>query len=62
MPSKRETQTGRFIRYVAPRRSKQAATTVTILQPKQRPSISLRDIRKAVREAHRENVESPPRG
>jgi hypothetical protein len=53
MSSKCDTETGKFVRFVAPGRSKEAATKVTILQPKQRPtSISLREIRKAVRDVH----------
>jgi len=53
MAIKRDPESGKFVRYVAPKRSKQAATKVTILQPKQRPtSISLQKLRKAVREVH----------
>lgn len=53
MTSKRAAETGRFIRYVPPVRSREEATKVTLLQPKQRPSsASLKDIRKAVREVH----------
>lgn len=51
--SKREIEAGKYVRFVAPSRSKQAATKVTILQPKKRPtSASLSEIRKAVREVH----------
>ncbi len=51
--SKRETEPGKYVRFVAPTRSNKAATKVTILQPKKRPrSASLSEIRKAVREVH----------
>jgi len=53
MKPKRESSSGRFVRVVPTRASGGATTTVTIVQPKQRPtSTSLSEIRKALREVH----------